>query len=97
MKTAMKSPDSTDYRHGLGFFLTETPPTDEPKHLFRPLFPRNPLFPALRSGPKGYFRGLPPKQIPSSQWFLSHGLWLFDKIERQGLVNQPEGKWGGAI
>jgi hypothetical protein len=27
----------------------------------------NPLFPALRSGPKGYFRGLPPKQIPSSQ------------------------------
>jgi hypothetical protein len=50
MKTAVKSPESADYRRGLGIFLTETPPTDTPKHLFRPPFPRNPHFPALRSG-----------------------------------------------
>lgn len=50
MKTAVKSPESADYRRGLGIFLTETPPTDTPKHLFRPLFPRNPLFPASDPG-----------------------------------------------
>ena len=31
-----------------------------PKHLFRPLFPRNPLFPVLRSG-TGSFNGHQPK------------------------------------
>ena len=51
MKTAVKSPESADYRRGLGIFLTETPLTAAPKHFFRPLFPRNPHFPALRSGP----------------------------------------------
>jgi len=35
----------------MGIFLTETPPTASLKHLIRPLFPRNPLFPALRSSP----------------------------------------------
>jgi hypothetical protein len=51
MKTAVKSPELADYRRGPGIFPTETPPTDAPKHLFRSLFPRNPQFPALRSGP----------------------------------------------
>ncbi len=35
----------------MGIFLTETPPIASLKHLFRPLFLRNPLFPALRSSP----------------------------------------------
>ncbi len=51
MKTAVKSPESAVHRRGLGIFLTETPPTDTRRHLFRPLFPRNPHFPALRSVP----------------------------------------------
>ena len=51
---------------GPGPFLTETPPTDSPKHLFRPLFPRNPLFPALRSGPTTVSEASRQKQIPSS-------------------------------
>jgi hypothetical protein len=45
MKTAVKSPESSDYRCGLRLFLTETPLPEAPKHFFRPLFPRNPLFP----------------------------------------------------
>ena len=60
MKTTVKSPNHATFRRGLRIFLTETPPTDRPKHLFRPLFPRNPLFPA--SGPAtGYFNGLHAK------------------------------------
>jgi hypothetical protein len=51
MKTAVKSPESAVYRRGLGVFLTETPLTAAPKHFFRPLFPRNPHFPALQSSP----------------------------------------------
>ena len=50
MEIGVKFSESADYRRGLGFFLTETPSTAAPKHLFRPLFPRNPLFPRLRSG-----------------------------------------------
>gem|GEM_PF-2604225 len=49
VQTVVTSSESADYRRGLGFFLTETPPTDAPKHLFRPPFPRNPHFLALRS------------------------------------------------
>jgi hypothetical protein len=39
MKTAVKSPESAVYRRGLGIFLAETPLTEAPKHLFRPLSP----------------------------------------------------------
>lgn len=60
MKIAVKSPEPAVYRRGLGIFLTETPPTDTPKHLFRPLLPRNPLFPV--SGPlMSFLKGLRPK------------------------------------
>ena len=60
MKTAVKSPESADYRRGPGIFVTETPTTEAPKHFFRSLFPRNPLFPA--SGPAtGSFNGLHAK------------------------------------
>ena len=60
MNGALKASESADYRRGLGIFLTETPPTDTPKHLSRPLFPRNPFFPRLRSGHR-LFQG-PPAQ-----------------------------------
>ena len=65
MKTAVKSPESTDCRCELGIFLTETPSTEAPKHFFRPLFPRNPHFPALRSSHELSQRPSPQKQIPS--------------------------------
>ena len=52
MNAALKSSELADYRRGLGIFLTETPPTDTPKHLFRPHFP------ALRSDPMA-FQGPP--------------------------------------
>jgi hypothetical protein len=73
MKTAVKSPAPTDYRRGLGFFLTETPPTGAPKHLFRPLFPRNPHFPA--SGPtQGLFQGPPAEsKILTLRWHKEVG------------------------
>jgi hypothetical protein len=76
MKTAVKSPESAVSRRGLGIFLTETPRTDTPtcppkprrrrKHLFRPLFPRNPHFPALRCGPLALSGASRTKQITSS-------------------------------
>ncbi|MGL4399497.1 MAG: hypothetical protein ACRCXD_06490, partial [Luteolibacter sp.] len=67
MKTAVKSPESAVYRRGLGIFLTNTPPTDTPKHLFRPLFPRNPHFPALRPDPLALSGASRRKQTPSSK------------------------------
>ncbi len=57
----------TVYRRGLGIFLTETPLPEAPKHFFRPLFPRTPLFPALRSDPMALSGASRRKQIPSSQ------------------------------
>jgi hypothetical protein len=60
MKTAVKSPESAVYRRGLGIFLAETPLTEAPKHLFRPLFPRNPHFPA--SGPSQWLFQGPPAE-----------------------------------
>ncbi len=83
MKTAVKSPESAVYRRGLGIFLTETPLPEAPKHFFRPLFPRNPLFPALRSDPMAVSEASRRKQTPSSafenrrgmQSFLSHIAW----------------------
>ncbi len=56
MKVAVKSPKLAVYRCGLGIFLTETPPP----------FPRNPLFPALRSDPMALSGTYIRKQIPSS-------------------------------
>ena len=56
-------------RRGMGTFLSETPATDATKHLFSPLSPRNPLFPALRSAPTAVSRASRRKQIPSSQLF----------------------------
>ena len=38
----------------------ETPPTAAPEHLSRPFFPRNPHFPALRSGHRLFQR--PPTE-----------------------------------
>jgi hypothetical protein len=67
MKTAVKSSESAVYRRGLGIFLIETPLTAAPKHLFRPLFPRNPHFPALRSVPMAVSEGSRQKQIPSNE------------------------------
>ena len=83
MKTAVKAPESSDYRCGLRFFLAETPSTDRPEHFFRPLFPRTPLFPALRSDPRAVSEASRRKQTPSSafenrrgmQSFLSHIAW----------------------
>ena len=60
MNAAVNSAETAYYRRELGIFLTETPPTDAPKHPFRPLSPRNPFFPA--SGPAtGSFNGLHAK------------------------------------
>ncbi len=67
METAMKFPYTAHSRRGQGLFLTETPPTASPKHLFHPLFPRNPLFPRLRSGHRHLQRLSPQKQIPSNK------------------------------
>jgi hypothetical protein len=63
----MNSPESADYRRVPGIFLTETPPTEAPNHRLRPLFPRNPHFPALRSGSLALSEASRIKQIPSSQ------------------------------
>ena len=76
MKTAVKSPESSDYRCGLRLFLTETPLTAAPKHLFGPLFPRNPHFPALWSDPMAVSKTSRRKQIPCSQ----SSLYRFPRI-----------------
>jgi hypothetical protein len=67
MENAVKSPESAVYRRELGIFLTETPLAAAPKHFFRPLFPRNPHFPALRSVSLALSEASRRKQIPSSQ------------------------------
>jgi hypothetical protein len=72
MKTAVKSSESAVYRRGLGIFLIETPLTAAQKHLFRPLFPRNPHFPALRSVPMAVSEGSRQKQIPSNNRTTQH-------------------------
>jgi hypothetical protein len=81
MKTAVKSSESAVYRGGLGIFLTETPSTDAPtcppkprrrrKHLFRPLFPRNPHFPARWSDPMALSAASRTKQFPSKDTIQS--------------------------
>jgi hypothetical protein len=54
---ALKSPNHATFRREPGIFRAETPPTGAPKHRYRPLFPRNPLFPA--SGPAtGSYNGI---------------------------------------
>jgi hypothetical protein len=67
MKTVVKSPESADYRRGLGVFLTETPPTDTPKHFFRPLSPAPPFSPP--SGPTQWLFQEPPAE---SKFLGSH-------------------------
>jgi hypothetical protein len=67
MKIAVKSPEPSDYRCGLGIFITETPLTAAPKHFFRPLFPRPPHFPALRSDPMALSEASRRKQSSSSK------------------------------
>ena len=86
MKTAVKSPESAVYRRGLGIFLTETPPPDAPKHLFRPLFPHNPHFPARWSDPMALSGASRRKQITSSrrsltkkQQFKAYRKWRTEK------------------
>ena len=54
----------------MGVLLTETRPTDAPKHLFCPLFPHNPFFPRLRSGHR-LFQG-PPAE---SKVLAASGIW----------------------
>jgi hypothetical protein len=64
VKTAVKSPESAVYRRGLGIFLTETPPTDTPRHRDTssvPHFPRTPPFPRPPVRSNGSFSGLPQK------------------------------------
>jgi len=57
---AIKSPNHTTFRRELGIFRAETPRAERLKHIFRPRFPRNPLFPC--SGPAtGSFNGLHAK------------------------------------
>jgi len=64
MNLAVKSSESSDYRCGLRLFLAETPSTDGPNPLFRPYFPRNPHFPALRSDSMALSGASSRKQIP---------------------------------
>jgi hypothetical protein len=61
-----KAPNPARFWRGMGTFLSETPATDVAKHLFSPLSPRNPLFPALRSAPTAVSRASRRKQMPSS-------------------------------
>jgi hypothetical protein len=83
----------------LGIFLTETPSSEAPKHFFRPLFPRNPHFPALQSTPKLRQAGRSDpmalsgasrrKQIPSSHNFNGTTFQVMDhdaKGERSDIV-----------
>ena len=65
MNLAAKSSESSDYRCGLRLFAAETPSTERPKNLFGPHFPRNPHFPALRSGPMALSGASSRKQILS--------------------------------
>ena len=65
-----KSPNLAKSRRGLELSITETSPIDAPKHLFRPLLPRNPHFPALRSGPTAVSGASRQKQIPSSLFIV---------------------------
>jgi len=67
MNFAVKPLTLAKTKRRMGIFLTETPPIGSLKHLFRPLFPRNPLFPALRSSPTAVSGASRQKQIPSSQ------------------------------
>jgi hypothetical protein len=67
MEIAIKCPNHATFRREPGIFRAETPRTERPKHLFRPLFPRNPLlFPGLRSGHRLFQQPSPQKQIPSN-------------------------------
>ena len=62
-------PEISRFRHlpaNSGGFLAEAPPADASQHRECPLFPRNPLFPALRSGPTPASGASLQKQIPSS-------------------------------
>jgi predicted outer membrane repeat protein len=87
MKTAVKSPESSDYRCGLRLFLTETPLPEAPKHLFRPLFPRNPHFPALRSVPMALSGASRRKQIPSSNSSATLSILLLAALFSLPLVH----------
>ncbi len=51
MNFSVKPLTLTKTRRRMGIFLTETTATASLKHLLRPLFPRPPHFPALRSSP----------------------------------------------
>ena len=63
MEVTRKSPNHATFRREPGIFRAETSRTDRPIHIFRPLFPRNPHFPALRSGHRLSQRPSPQKQI----------------------------------
>jgi outer membrane receptor protein involved in Fe transport len=77
----------------LEFFLTETLPTDAPKHFFRPLFPRNPFFPRLRSGHRLFQRPSPQKQIPSiSRGYRSGGVSFAPSLGTTSPYD-PETAW----
>jgi hypothetical protein len=60
MKIALKSPNNDTFWREPEIFRAETPRTDRPKHLFCPLFPCNPIFPASGLA-TGSFNGLHPK------------------------------------
>jgi hypothetical protein len=84
MKIAPKSPHCARSWRGLEIFLTETQPTDALKHLFRPLSPRNPFFPALRSGHRLFQRPSRQKQIPSNDAPIMQWLPVIEQIQRAG-------------
>jgi len=67
-----KFPNIARSRRKSTIFRAETPPTAAPEHLSRPLFPRNPHFPALRSRPPALSTAFIPKQIPSSRRMPAH-------------------------
>jgi len=52
-----------------------------------PLFPRNPLFPALRSGHRLFQRPSPQKQIPISTVVIKIGIAILIGVENKFVAN----------
>jgi hypothetical protein len=66
MKTAVKSPAPAPFQGEPGIFSPNHRRPSQRNTSSAPLFPRNPLFPALRSASTAVPEAIRPKQIPSS-------------------------------